>query len=401
MPNENYEQIFEKFKEFFAKERERKEQGYSDFNPFKILRNPYDEVHLHSGILHYLLSVDLLLYSFLRHLGLVEWFGDTAKAQVLKEYKNIDIYITNGTRHIIIENKIRASDAQSQLARYIETIHNLKSIENLADAKKLDYENIAVLYLHPFGKKPSKDSRTLNNKIWEIVGDMLKCDSQSVEYRQLSYEKDILAWIENCQKEVSHITAINSTLEFYKDIVKIITNQKENEMKSFLTQRREFIAVAAEIKKIEIEELCTELFLQEIANEPEFADYERIDKGVAFGFCKRKYLWQKFKFMLTLEKTVANRYLGFRLHINGNFEKDLPNKLRKVIEKNGFKLNSWGWWLVDEKGKDMLDLSSGESLKEYFLRLYKKVDKLNDFLGEQEKQNGSEIAKLADEVKSS
>ena len=66
--------------------------------------------------------------------------------------------------------------------------------------------------------------------------------------------------------------------------------------------------------------------------------------------------------------------------------------------KKEFKLNFWGWWLVDENGRDTVDLTS-ENLKDYFLRLYEKVDRLNDFLGEQEKQNDSEIAQLASEVK--
>lgn len=338
--------------------------------------------------------------------GLDEWFGDTANAKVLKECKNIDIYITNGTRHIIIENKIRAGDAPNQLARYIETIHNPK-YEGFSDelssenAKIISYENIAVIYLSPYGKAPSSDSLALKEKgiQWKAKENAFEFNKQRVEYRQISYKEHIMQWIEKCQTSTNQ--NLNSAFDFYKEIVQIITNLKGDEMsvEAFLKQKREFIAVAAKIKKIEIEQICVEFFEQEVASKPEFSEWEFIDKGIAFGFCPKKYLNQRFKFILALEKINCSRYLGFRLYVNGEFEnKDLPKRLKAIVEKQGFKLNSWGWWLVDENGKDMVDLTS-ESLNEYFLRHYEKVNALNDFLYEQEKQSGSEIAKLASEVK--
>lgn len=412
MQNEIYKDFFKEFEEFFVKEKEYKQKN-SSFNPLLAIRSSSDEVRLHSRMLQALLNTqgehyqkDLFLRIFLQNLKIDEWFGDTTNAQVLKECKNIDIYITNGKKHIIIENKIRAGDAYNQLARYIETIHNPNFSANLSDensSENINYENIAVIYLSPFGKVPSDDSLALKEKgiQWKVKGNTLEFGKESIEYRQISYKEHIMQWIEKCQKEVKAIPNLNSAFEFYKDIVKIITNQKEDIMsiKELLKQKREFIAIAAEVKKIEIEQMCVELFQQEVASKPEFSEWEIVDSGVAFGFCPKKYRHQRFKFMLTLEKTNCNRYLGFRLHINGKFEnRDLPKRLKKIIEKQGFKLNSWGWWLVDENGKEMVDLTQ-ESLEKYFDEHYKKVNALNDFLGEQEKQNGSEISKLASEVK--
>lgn len=57
-------------------------------------------------------------------------FGlNTQIAKVYKEYENIDIYITDGMKHIILENKIKAPDQNAQIRIYIETIKD-KNINN-------------------------------------------------------------------------------------------------------------------------------------------------------------------------------------------------------------------------------------------------------------------------------
>lgn len=260
----------------------------------------------------------------------------------------------------------------------------------------MDYDNIAVIYLSPFGRTPSDNSLKDNNTQWQIKGNMLESNGESIEYRQISYKEHILSWIEQCQKEVGSIRKLDLALEFYKDIVQIITKTKEDKMslETLLKENRDFIKIATEIKRLEIEEMCVNLFKSEVAGRAEFSEWEMINKGVAFGFCHKIYLKQTFKFMLTLEKTPANRYLGFRLHINGKYPNDLPKRLKAIIEKHGFKLNAWGWWLCDENGKDMADLTN-ESLEDYFMRMYQKVNKLNDFL----QSDSEEIAKIANEVK--
>ncbi len=406
MSDESYARFFNALKDFKRKIKDLKAQDYTDYNPLEIVQNPTSEVKMHSAILHSLLEVqgahckgDLFLVRFLESLNLKEWFGDTQIAQTLREYKHIDIYITNGTKHIIIENKIYANDAQNQLARYIKAIHNPQYNANYEipsdESKAVDYDNIAVVYLSPFGRTPSDDSLRDDNMQWQIKGNELKSSGESITYRQISYKEHILSWIQQCQKEVSAIHKLDSALEFYKDIVQIITNTKEDKMsmETFLKENRNFIALVAEIKKIEIESICVNLFKSEVASKAEFSEWEFVDKGVAFGFCPKDYLKQTFKFMLTLEKTIANRYLGFRLHINGEYPKDLPKRLKDIIERKGFKLNAWDWWLCDENGNDMVDLTK-ESLEEYFMRRYKNANALNELL-----KNDSEVAKLASEIK--
>ena len=200
----------------------------------------------------------MFLEEFLQCVGLREWFGDTRNARVYKEYKNIDMYITNGERHIIVENKIWAEDQLRQIERYIESIANEQSRDssdtesseidsNDMESNELEssesetpqeqgasYDNIAVLYLAPYKRNPSGYSLGK----WEIQGDYLVSGDNKVRFKAITYKKEILAWIENSQAKVGCITNLNAALLFYKDVVQIITKTKENTMsiEHFLTE---------------------------------------------------------------------------------------------------------------------------------------------------------------------
>lgn len=242
----DFDKFAKKFSEYLDTANESKKRGNNDYNPLKAVQNPNDEVNMHSGFLVSLLDTrgehyqdDLFLKLFLQTLGLENWFGETKNAQVLKEYKNIDIYISNGEKHIIIENKIWYDDRDGQIARYIDEIH-----ANSSNDESVSYENIAVVYLSPFGREPSPNSLCLKDKNikWQIKGDLLEFNENKVKYKQISYEKDILAWIKECQKEVGNITSLNSALEFYKDIVEIITDKKDSKMDiaGFFKEQKDF-----------------------------------------------------------------------------------------------------------------------------------------------------------------
>lgn len=233
----DFDKFAKKFSDYLAKANESKKRGNNDYNPLKAVQSENDEVNMHSGFLVSLLDTrgehyqdDLFLKLFLQTLRLENWFGETKNAQVFKEYKNIDIYISNGEKHIIIENKIWSGDQDGQIARYIDEIHgNFSDDEN---DERVSYENIAVVYLSPFGREPNPNSLCLKDKNikWQIKGNLLEFNENKVKYKQISYEKDILAWIKECQKEVGNITSLNSALEFYKDIVEIITDKKDSKM---------------------------------------------------------------------------------------------------------------------------------------------------------------------------
>ena len=410
MLNKNYEQVFEKFKEFFAKEKERK-QRENDYNPLLVIRSASDEVRLHSRMLHSLLDPQgkhyqkaLFLEPFLEILGLQD-FIDISRARVFTEYKHIDLYISDGKGHIIIENKVYAGDGERQIERYIEQLLN----------EKIECENIAVVYLSIDKNEPSPNSLGK----WKKQGEMLAESGKQIRYKNITYKDDIIKWIGLCQEKVKNITNLYASFEFYKKCVEQITKGEKMDLEQFLLENDVFIAVAAEIQRVNLEEISIKAFKQEVPEKAEFKGWkvlcEKDIKGFevggyarTFAFGNEKHLNQCFKFMLSLEKTrFNNKYIGFTLfvkkenynHFCGFKDKNLPKRLKLIIEKQpNYKLTDSGWWLLDENGNYAVDLTQ-KSLYEYFYELYKKVDKLNDFLGEQERQKDSEIAKLADEVK--
>lgn len=315
----DFDKFVRQFSEYLDAANESKKRGNNDYNPLKAVQNPNDEVNMHSGFLVSLLDTrgehyqdDLFLRLFLENLklkdcgndeNLSQWFGNTKNAQVFKEKKNIDIHINNGEKHIIIENKIWYDDQNEQIARYINEIH-----ANSSDDESVSYENIAVVYLSPFGREPSQNSLCLKDKNikWQIKGDLLEFNENKVKYKQISYEKDILAWIKECQKEVGNITSLNSALEFYKDIVEIITGKKENKMNiaGFFKEQKDF-EIAFEICKNEVE--IMNAYLKNIADDIKSisggweVDYDEYNKcGNLFVFDKQYRDKMAFSFSIEL-----------------------------------------------------------------------------------------------------
>lgn len=274
----DFDEFVRQFSEYLDAANESKKRGNNDYNPLLVIRYAKDEAKLHTRILHSFLDTngahyqdDLFLQLFLETLklkdcgddkNLKQWFGNTKNAQVEKEYYIIDkeldekgfidLYISNGDKHIILENKVDSGDGDKQIAKYIGGLRD----------KGIEYENIAVVYLTKKGDKLSQQSR----QQWDTEGNFLKLNEYKLPYKQISYEKDILAWIEKCQKEVGNITSLNSALEFYKDIVKIITNQKESKMNiaGFFKEQKDF-EIAFEICKNEDE--IMNAYLKNIADD--------------------------------------------------------------------------------------------------------------------------------------
>lgn len=414
MSDESYERFFSEFGAYLSKEKERKKID-NDYNPLLVIRSQSDEVRLHSRIIHSLLDThgkhyqgSLFLEPFLAKLGFADFFMDLNKVFVKAEWNHIDLYISDDDKHIIIENKIYAGDGDRQIERYIDSLINDKGVE---------CKDIAVVYLSIDEREVAPHSLGK----WKLDMDKkhLVCGDKKICYKNATYKNDILSWIETCQSKTKNITNLYTTLEFYKKCVEKITKGEKMGLEKFLEQKSEYIAIAAEIQRLRLEEVSVESFKKSVANKAEYSDWQIFEKNdiyydkkdkvassciCTFAYGNKKYLNQTFRFMLSLEETRANKHIGFGLFVNGesggksynNFygfkDEKIPTKLKEIVAKHGFRLNHSGWWLLDEKDSYMVDLAS-ESLEEYFKKLYKKVNALNELL-----KNDSEIAKLASEV---
>ncbi|WP_394966623.1 PD-(D/E)XK nuclease family protein [uncultured Helicobacter sp.] len=427
-----YKDFFERVKGFLEQAEIHKRRGNNDFNPYLEMWSESNEVKLHSALISGFLNPlgnhyqgDVFLEEFLQCVGLKEWFGDTSNARVHKEYENIDVYITNGKRHIIVENKIWGKDQDRQIERYIEIIakeqsrdssdtesseidsndmesSELESSENVAQQELSQaYKNIAVLYLAPYKRNPSGYSLGK----WEMQGDSLVNGDNKVKFKAITYKKEILAWIEKSQAKVGCITNLNAALLFYKDVVQIITNTKENTMslEKFLTENNmeENMKIVFEIleNKDKIMESYCEAIVEKHRKQIESKDFEivktskdkkmgrwnRIDLSYPFMIKPKNCGKYYFAFCVEyfIQKGEYNCYGVKIFHQNSilDINKTEPYKtIKEYLEdiKEVWWLNydeRWHYWLntsiteLESKLQEFLDSNKikalNEKLKEY------------------------------------
>lgn len=131
---------------------------------------------------------------------------------VIDNQRRIDIYLKdNENQNIIIENKIYASEQQNQLS---------------------DYQN--------FGKKQNE-----NSKLFFLTLDGHESiENDKLNYTCISYQSDIIKWLELCKKETTNFPILRETLTQYIFLLKSLTNQNPNqkmanEITEFLTKDAE------------------------------------------------------------------------------------------------------------------------------------------------------------------
>ncbi len=190
-----------------------------NFNVFSVLGLGSAEV-MHSQFIAELLNPNgshgqgfIYLKLFLSQIGLIDIFSELQITKIVtekhtgeidKDYNEggrIDIYIEHPDRNIIIENKIFAADQLNQLYRY----HQFD-------------KKACILYLSLEGSRPSNES------LGSLDINNVKC---------LSYQTDIVNWLNTCIEKSSSLPLIRETLVQYRNIVKEITNQcssKDKEM---------------------------------------------------------------------------------------------------------------------------------------------------------------------------
>ena len=221
LQKEDFEKLFMAIsKGYMAAKAEADRQramGKHDYNIFTLFHGFSDEVNLHSNFIASLLDPngdhyknDLFLKLFLETCGIDDFSIDTSTATVFKEFKHIDIYISDGKKHIILENKVYAKDQPTQIARYIKAIKK----EGAED------EDIYVLYLHPDRELPKENS--LGGYKLNQDNTKLEKDGSSINFKVISYGKEILEWIDRCKNEVSNLTDLNVFLSQYKDVIEMI-----------------------------------------------------------------------------------------------------------------------------------------------------------------------------------
>jgi hypothetical protein len=248
MKKSTYKDLFEQVKKFKEEQEKQKHRGLNNYNILTTVLKEHDEVRLHSRMIASLLDPlgehyqsTLFLDKFLEVLNTPNFSINTNNCSVYREYKNIDIYITDGNKHIIIENKVYAGDQKNQIERYIEIIEE----EN----KKLEMNDILVVYLSLDRREPSSyslGSLSIDN------GRVQRVTKEIALFKSIHYKNEILKWLENCQYEVQNITNLNEVFRQYIDVVKMINHQYKDKIMSlsdYIIENKEVYKLAMELEK--------------------------------------------------------------------------------------------------------------------------------------------------------
>lgn len=208
-----------------AKQREEGEKRGEMFNIFEILKVETDETRAHSAFLAALLNPkgkhgagDRFLRAFIDTMDCLKDFEfDTQDAKVEIEYpignKNedateggrIDILITStdGSKAVIIENKIYAGDQEKQLVRY-------------ANYAKKVYRDYRLLYLNLFGSEASE---------YSVKDESDKTLQTGEDYFQIGYNKEIIDWLDACIADAARLPLVRESIIQYQNLIKKLTNQ--------------------------------------------------------------------------------------------------------------------------------------------------------------------------------
>lgn len=186
----------------------------SYFNIFSILKIETDEVRTHSRFIAELLNPngkhgfkDEFIKAFIVKLG-IDYKINTEKCQIKVEHHigkinkdytkggNIDILIWEKNyrnKSLMIENKIYATEQKNQLYRYQNAFPKGK-----------------VIYLTLFGDVSNEES------------------SKTISYEKVSYETDIINWLEECKRISVDNPTLRETIKQYINLIKKLTNQNIN-----------------------------------------------------------------------------------------------------------------------------------------------------------------------------
>jgi len=374
MSQQNYEKFFEDFRKIVKKVESDKEKGKNDYNPLTVIRNPHEEVGLHSRFIASLLDPQGLHYQksrflklFLEAIDLKGFEFDADTAWVRREHNNIDIYITDGEKHIIIENKVYAREQDRQIERYIKTIRSENS-----DVKG---ENIYVLYLSLDKKDPSPWS----TGIYTIKDNKLEADGYSVSYKAIKYGGEIRAWIESSKKDIEpscFLKNIYHSLCWYQDVIDMLEKNYKGvmvELSNHLKEKENYkvaLEIVAELTKVR-REICKDFFtssdlekaLREVFPEEEGwtvqIEQEWLERkwGSPIKMYKREWAENRRNYFFFGFEFERDDYYSGGFGITKSDESmsmdDVRNKLEKELQgisnkHKNFEHKNRDWWLVFE-----------------------------------------------------
>lgn len=317
------------------------EKGES-YNLFKVIDMTSNETSVHSAFLADLLNPKGLHHmenTFLRlftneFLNGMSFSTETAIVEREKYIGpvtattggRLDIIVTDADRKaIIIENKIYASDQENQLIRY----HNYAE-KNTSEHK--------LFYLSLDGTVHDED-KTAKHDNKELI--------EEEHYFTISYESDILKWLEQCREKVVDKPLIREGISHYINLIKHLTNQTmskemEKDLKDLILENPKYIqnlGIIREAINISVVELQRR-FWELLKKKMEEVGYPVIEDGT-------------YRYALDKKEDRINKYY------NGNFNNKrygfefLVNDCGKYEIRYAVRMDEpmvYGFFIIGEKG---------------------------------------------------
>lgn len=347
-------------------------------NDLRLSTNIHETAH--SRILYKLLCAHgkekhQFLKMFLESVGLKL---DIDKAEIKVEYKHIDVLIYDGTRYVIIENKVNhACDQDRQIETYIRSLYG---------------KDVYVLYLvrSDNDKDPSEDSLSTERR-QELVKDG--------KYKKISYQTYILDWLRKCEKETNNENVIlksalvqycNYIEELFKGME--IMNDKdienfEKEVLGFSATKDSIVDPVALVEKIDetkqsmkilneviesYEKYLCEHYLEHFKEETQITEF-RLNSSRQIEFCI-KINGSRVQFIYDFLKHYQYVWFGAKYPLkrwNGEeFDSNTSKDIKKIIEEN--RMDGYGLDKGDNYAKCVEDdFKSFYSDKDYFCKYCK------------------------------
>lgn len=346
------------------------------FNIFNILNLSQDETKLHTPFIAELLNPkgshgmkDAFLREFIK-ISDIDTELDTKEATVETEYsigyKNndsteggrIDIFVYDNKKNaIIIENKIYAGDQKNQLLRYY----------NYAFKNKFKFN---IIYLTLYGDAASEKS----------LGNI------NFDYDCLSYNNDILSWLERCVQISACIPLVREIIRQYiiniKDLLNIMDKDNLNELIE-LTTSKEYVestldiiangeSIKTQIRRNFIESLKEIAERNNLQIEPydNYDDFCCLREYSYLGFYNKK-LSENWAIFIGLEKNNKNNGVFYGI---SQIVPDTPHVTKKLLSeiepfwKDGQQTSEYPLGskdLMDENGQgNWKDWNNSETLRD-------------------------------------
>lgn len=354
-----------------------------NFNVFRILGLETAENKTHSAFLCELLNPGgthlkkaRFLELFLQEVGCKrEWNYDNIKVipechidiidKKNKTGGRIDIYISDGTNALSIENKIYAGDRETQIERYCN----------------FNKENNKVYYLNLHGTEPDEKSK----------GELKEGD----DFKVISYSKDILSWLTLCLKESADSPILRETIKQYIILIKKLTGEltdsyMEQELKNKIYQNLESASFIKDNYEQAINEL-KEGFRNEVKACLEQKAYGKLNSKfeVFDNEINRRnaHLFLKHKnehVRIGIESFQGGgplKEFNIGIWVNYNLDKETKDRIAGYFNDEGIIYNpSTGWIHVVSLGEDfryietIKKLTTDEGKKELLSSIIEKID---------------------------